>query len=166
MHVAVGSTGQVMNCLGILSSIPGIKVNRRVPEKLSRIVTTWNKFNLTSFVREQGASQNAWEALILGRRTQEAAHQTTCMRLKHTLTDELLEITGLQPFPQGLGKGYTCLQSRSGQLWVCPLPWLSPNCWSPQGLLKLRASRSALPHLQMWMANKWQFLSPKDMNSF
>lgn len=59
MHVAVGSTGQVMNCLGILSSIPGIKVNRRVPEKLSRIVTTWNKFNLTSFVREQGASQNA-----------------------------------------------------------------------------------------------------------
>lgn len=48
MHVVVGSTGQLMNChLRDLCPIRGIKGNRRVPEKLSRVVTTRREFNLT-----------------------------------------------------------------------------------------------------------------------
>lgn len=67
------------------------------------------------------------------------------MRLKHTLTDELRETTGLQPFPQGLEKGtpasspdlptlsvpYTLTLSEllvppgvpgAPGLWICPAP--------------------------------------------
>lgn len=117
IHAAVGHPGYLINCY-IRDPFPQYltsKLTGKVPEKLSRVVTTWNKVNLTpSASRTRSWSEymrgiDSWEESPRG------SSQTTSVWLENTLTEKEWTSGNYRAVatPSKLGRWDACLHAFS-----------------------------------------------------